>query len=197
MFVHWRIFSCAVGVSSGLVYVPGIYAATDELVALARAAGAAGGRYASHIRGEGRDLFDAVAEAIRIGREADLPVHVSHLKCESSRVWGRADDLLAAIHDAGATGDQYPYAAWNSSLASLLPLWAPVAEVASVAAADADRFRAAVETGEPGFQSSVDGVGWDRIVISETTDCSTVTRLAIVTTSANPKMPQATAARTS
>ena len=169
-FVRDAVADGAVGVSSGLIYVPGIYAETDEVVALARAAGTAGGRYASHIRGEGRDLFDAVTEAIRIGREADLPVHVSHLKCESSRVWGRAGDLLTAIHDAGATGDQYPYAAWNSSLASLLPLWAPVAHVASIAAADPDRFRAAVEAGEPGFQSSVDGVGWDRIVISETTD---------------------------
>jgi len=160
----------AVGVSSGLVYAPGIYAATDELVALARASASQDGVYASHIRGEGRDLFDAVAEAIRIGRQADLPVHVSHLKCESSRVWGRADDLLRTIHDAGATGDQYPYPAWNSSLESLLPPWAPVADVAATAATEHDRLRDAVERGEPDFQSSVDGVGWDRIVISETRD---------------------------
>jgi N-acyl-D-aspartate/D-glutamate deacylase len=168
--VRDAVASGAVGVSSGLVYVPGMYAATDELVAVARASAAAGGLYASHIRGEGRDLFDAVDEAIRIGAEAELPVHVSHLKCESSRVWGRAPELLERIHTGGATGDQYPYAAWNSSLASLLPPWAPVAGVRVLAGTDGVRLRTAVEQGEPGFQSSVDGVGWDRIVISDTID---------------------------
>ena len=160
----------AVGVSTGLIYVPGIHSRTEEVVALAQAASAEGGLYASHIRGEGRDLFTAVDEAIRIGRDADLAVHVSHLKCESARVWGRADDLLARLHAGGATGDQYPYAAWNSSLASLLPPWAPVARIADVAAADRERLRRAVEEGEADFQSSVDGVGWERIVISETRD---------------------------
>jgi N-acyl-D-amino-acid deacylase len=160
----------AVGVSTGLIYVPGIHSRTEEVVALAQAAGAEGGLYASHIRGEGRDLFTAVDEAIRIGRDAGLPVHVSHLKCETARVWGRAGDLLAHLHAGGATGDQYPYAAWNSSLASLLPPWAPVARIADVAAADRERLRRAVEEGEVDFQSSVDGVGWERIVISQTRD---------------------------
>jgi N-acyl-D-amino-acid deacylase len=160
----------AVGLSTGLIYVPGIHSRTEEVVALARAAAEAGGLYASHIRGEGRDLFDAIDEAIRIGDEAELPVHISHLKCESSRVWGRAAEALARVHEAGATADQYPYAAWNSSLASLLPPWAAVQECAEVAAADPARLRTAVEEGEPGFQSSVDGVGWDHIVISDTRD---------------------------
>lgn len=160
----------AVGMSTGLIYVPGIFSATDEVVALAKAAAAGGGVYASHIRGEGRDLFDAIDEAIRVGREAGLPVHVSHLKCESSRVWGRAGDLLARLADAGATGDQYPYTAWNSGLGALLPPWCPVEEVGEVARREGERLRAAVEEGEPGFQSSIDGVGWDQIVISETVD---------------------------
>jgi N-acyl-D-aspartate/D-glutamate deacylase len=160
----------AVGVSTGLIYVPGIHSATEEVIALARAAAEAGGIYASHIRGEGRDLFAAVDEAIRIGREGGLPVHVSHLKCESSRVWGRAGELLARLRDGGATGDHYPYAAWNSSLASLLPAWAAVADAPRIATEDGFRLRRAVEDGEPGFQSSVDGVGWDRIVISETAE---------------------------
>jgi len=156
----------AVGLSTGLIYVPGIFSRTDEVVALAAAAAGAGGLYASHIRGEGRDLFDAVREALAVGERAGLPVHVSHLKCESSRVWGRAGDLLDVLHDAAdATGDQYPYAAWNSSLASLLPPWAPVDDITAIAAGDGARLRAVVEAGEPGFQSSVDGVGWDRIVL--------------------------------
>lgn len=161
----------ALGLSAGLIYVPGIFSRTEEVAALAAEAGGAGGLYASHIRGEGRDLFAAVEEALTIGRTAGLPVHVSHLKCESSRVWGRAAELLDRIHGADdATGDQYPYTAWSSSLASLLPPWAPVGELASIVATDGDRLRAAVEDGEPGFQSSVDGVGWERIVVVETAD---------------------------
>jgi len=156
----------AVGLSTGLIYVPGIFSRTDEVIALATAAADAGGLYASHIRGEGRDLFVAVAEAFEIGERAGLPVHVSHLKCESSRVWGRAEELLGMLHDApDATGDQYPYAAWNSSLASLLPPWAPAADIATIVETERERLCASVETGEPGFQSSVDGVGWDRIVL--------------------------------
>ena len=164
--VHDAVTDGAVGLSTGLIYVPGIFSDTDEVVALASAAADAGGLYASHIRGEGRDLFEAVGEALEIGARADLPVHVSHLKCESSRVWGRAEELLHMLHDApDATGDQYPYAAWNSSLASLLPPWAPPGEIAEIAASDGERLRSAVETGEAGFQSSVDGVGWERIVL--------------------------------
>lgn len=163
----------AFGVSSGLIYVPGIHAPTDEVAHVASAAADAGGIYASHIRGEGRDLFKAVDEAIEIGRRAGLPVHVSHLKCESSLVWGRAGDLLETLHAAeDATGDQYPYAAWNSSLGSLLPPWAPVERVAEIAVAERDRLRTAVEQGELDFQSSIDGVGWDRIVIVGTADPS-------------------------
>jgi N-acyl-D-aspartate/D-glutamate deacylase len=155
----------AVGLSTGLIYVPGIHGDTDEVVTLAAAAATAGGIYASHIRGEGRDLFRAVDEALEIGRRAELPVHISHLKCESARVWGRADDLLERIHSApDATGDQYPYEAWNSSLASLLPPWAE-ADALPTDAAILERLRHAVEMGEPDFQSSIDGVGWDRIVV--------------------------------
>jgi N-acyl-D-amino-acid deacylase len=164
--VRGAIDEGALGLSTGLIYVPGMYADTDEVVALARAAAAGGGLYASHIRGEGRDLFRAIGEALEIGDRASLPVHVSHLKCESARVRGRAEELLAMIHDApDTTADQYPYAAWNSSLSSLLPPWAPVGELADIMSSEGDRLREAVLVGEPDFQSSVDGVGWDHIVL--------------------------------
>lgn len=164
--VRDAIVDGAVGMSTGLIYVPGMYSGTDEIVALARGAAGAGGLYASHIRGEGRDLFAAVTEALEIGAKAELPVHVSHLKCETDLVWGRTDDLLSAIHDApDATGDQYPYEAWNSYLSTFLPPWAPVGQVREIAARNRERLRAAVEHGEPDFQSSIDGVGWDRIVL--------------------------------
>ena len=162
----------AVGLSTGLIYVPGIYSATDEVVALAEAVEPFGGVYASHIRGEGRDLFAAVREAIDIGERAGIPAHVSHLKCESSLVWGRTEELLALFDGHDATADQYPYTAWGSVLWSLLPDWAPVSELGSLIGdpATKDRLVAAIERGEPGFQSSVDGVGWDRIVVESTAD---------------------------
>jgi N-acyl-D-amino-acid deacylase len=165
----------AVGLSTGLIYVPGMYAETGEVVALAEQAAGEGGIYASHVRGEGRALFDAVDEALEIGRRADIPVHLSHLKCETAHVWGRAGELLARVHQASdATGDQYPYAAWASVLSSLLPPWAPVETVPDLLADPASRAAliASIEHGEPGFQSSVDGVGWSRIVIESTADAS-------------------------
>ncbi|CAN5813550.1 D-aminoacylase [soil metagenome] len=166
----------AIGLSSGLIYTPGMYACTDEVVALAEETGRAGGLYASHIRGEGPHLFRAVDEALEIGRRAGLPVHISHLKCETSHVWGRAGELLARVHDADdATGDQYPYTAWASVLWSLLPEWAPVADLPRLLSDPGTRTHLvdAVERGEgDAFQSSVDGVGWNRSVIEDTADRS-------------------------
>ncbi len=165
--------SGALGLSTGLIYVPGLFSDTDEIVALAEVAAVAGGIYASHIRGEGEPVFDAVAEALEIGRRAGLPAHVSHLKCESSMVQGKAGGLLSLLHDAeDATADQYPYTAWNSYLSSLLPPWAPVETIASMTSGDGalERLRVGVEEGEPGFPSSVRGVGWDRIVVVGTAD---------------------------
>ena len=162
----------AVGLSTGLIYVPGIYSRTDEVVALAEAVAPFAGVYASHIRGEGRDLFAAVREAIEIGGRAGVPAHVSHLKCESALVWGRTDELLELFEGHDATADQYPYTAWASSLWSLLPDWAPVGDLARLLGDPETRARlvAAVEHGEPAFQSSVDGVGWDRIVVESTAE---------------------------
>ena len=165
----------ALCLSTGLIYVPGMHAETGEIVALAEEAARAGGIYASHIRGEGTHLFRAVDEAVEIGRRAGIGVHVSHLKCETSFVWGQAAELLARVRDAGATGDQYPYAAWASTLSSLLPPWAPVGELHEAVSDSGTRTRlvSSIERGESeGFQSSVDGVGWDRIVIEATADAS-------------------------
>ena len=163
----------AVGLSTGLIYAPGMYARTDEVVALAAEVRRFGGIYASHIRGEGEQLFDAVSEAIEIGRRAGVPAHVSHLKCETELVWGRAAEVLALLRGGDdVTADQYPYTAWSSVLWSLLPAWAPVGELPTIAADPRRRARLihAIENGEPGFQSSVKGVGWERIVIESTTE---------------------------
>ncbi|MCS6852753.1 MAG: D-aminoacylase [Gemmataceae bacterium] len=117
----------AVGLSTGLIYNPGTYASTDELIALARVAARHGGLYASHIRDEGTGLLAAIEEAITIGKKAGLPVHISHLKASGKRAWGKAADALALIERARAEGlrvtaDQYPYVASSTGLqATLIP----------------------------------------------------------------------------
>jgi N-acyl-D-aspartate/D-glutamate deacylase len=162
----------AVGLSTGLIYVPGIFSDTDEVAALAEAVRPHGGLYASHIRGEGEHLFAAISEAIEIGRRAGIPAHVSHLKCETELVWGQTDRAFALLEGEDVTADQYPYTAWGSVLWSLLPDWAPVGELAQMIEDQATRERltATVEHGDGAFQSSVNGVGWDRIVIESTVD---------------------------
>jgi N-acyl-D-amino-acid deacylase len=162
----------AVGLSSGLVYAPGIHASTDEIAVLASELADSGGIYASHIRGEDANVFDAVRECIEIGRRAGAPSHVSHLKVETRPMWGRAGDLLDLIDTERARGadvsaDQYPYAAWETSLASALPPWVTPEELAEVLAdaGAADRLAASIERGEPGWANVGRGIGWDRIVV--------------------------------
>ncbi len=92
------------GMSSGLIYAPGSYAQTDELIALARVVATHGGIYATHIRGEADQLLDAVGEAIRIGRESGAPVHISHFKSMQIPNWGRIRDAAAMIAKARAQG---------------------------------------------------------------------------------------------
>ena len=116
----------AMGLSSGLEYETGKAASTDELIALARVAGASGGMYISHIRDEADKTFAALEEAIQIGREAHLPVQISHIKLGSVAVWGRAKEAVALINKARARGqdvtaDCYPYDAWSSTIRVLIP----------------------------------------------------------------------------
>ena len=123
----------AVGLSTGLFYAPQSFATTDEVVALAREAGLRGGFYDSHLRDESSytvGLRAAVAEALRIGREAQLPVHISHIKALGVDVEGQSGAVIATIRAARAAGqavtaDQYPWSASGTSLvASLVPGWA-------------------------------------------------------------------------
>jgi N-acyl-D-amino-acid deacylase len=116
----------AIGLSSGLEYETGKPASTEEVIALARAASAAGGIYISHIRDEADKTFEALDEAIRIGREARIPVQISHIKLGSVAVWGRAQEAVGLINKARAhgqdvTADCYPYEAWSSTIRVLIP----------------------------------------------------------------------------
>lgn len=115
------------GLSTGLYYNPGAYARLEELVTLAKVAAQHGGFYASHIRDEGTSLLDSLEEALAVGRGANLPVHISHLKAFSPKAWGKAADAIGLINQARARGqmvtaDQYPYRASSTSLsAELVP----------------------------------------------------------------------------
>lgn len=128
----------AVGLSTGLEYVPGFYAKTPEVVALARVAARYGGLYASHLRSEGAQGAAALDEALRIGREAKVQVHVSHLKIDTPAYWGQGKDRLAALAAARRSGqrvtqDVYPYTAYSTTLGLLLPAWALEGGKAAVA----------------------------------------------------------------
>ncbi len=114
------------GMSTGLIYTPGCFAPTEELIELAGVVAEHGGIYASHIRGEGDDtLISSITEAIRIGREAKLPVHISHLKASGRAAWGMMSQVCRLIEEARAAGqsvtaDQYPYTASSTSLAAMI-----------------------------------------------------------------------------
>ena len=114
----------AVGLSSGLVYEPGKFARTDELIALAAELAGSGALYATHMRNEGTRLLDSVREAIEIGQRARVPVQISHHKAAGEDAWGLVRESLALIERAQAEGmdvhaDQYPYTAGSTSLAAI------------------------------------------------------------------------------
>ena len=118
----------AVGFSTGLIYVPGTYAKTDEIVALARVAAKYGGLYATHMRNEGDKVADAIRESIQIGEQAGLPVEISHFKISNKKFWGQTPMTLGLVREARARGlavtvDQYAYTASSTSLDSRLPTW--------------------------------------------------------------------------
>jgi N-acyl-D-aspartate/D-glutamate deacylase len=120
--------SGAFGLSSALIYPPGSFAKTQELVALARVASRHGGIYVTHVRGESFNLFNALDEAVHIGREARIPVVVFHLKVGARQNWGRMKEAVARLTQANESGvsvqaTMYPYAAGGTGLAASLPLW--------------------------------------------------------------------------
>lgn len=113
------------GMSTGLIYTPGSFAKTDELVELARTVHEHQGIYASHIRNEGIELLEAVEEALTIGQLAGLPVHISHFKASGEAAWGLASRAIQRIEQARsagtrATADQYPYIASSTSLSAMV-----------------------------------------------------------------------------
>lgn len=116
----------AVGFSTGLIYIPGTYSKTEEVLQLAKAAAVYNGVYASHIRNEGDKVTEAIEEALHIGREANMPVQISHFKLSGRQNWGRSKETLPMIIKAREEGidvtiDQYPYTASSTGLSTLIP----------------------------------------------------------------------------
>ena len=156
----------AVGLSSGLEYVPGMYADVAELAALARIAGEAGGFYATHLRDEGDALEEAVAEAIAVAESSGAPLQLSHHKAERPRNWGKVARTLVQVDAAQARGvdvllDQYPYTAYQTALGTIaLPPWAMAGTPAALREKLSDPpFRARV-------RAAMDGVDFASVEIA-------------------------------
>ena len=175
----------ALGLSTGLYYAPGSYANTDEVIALATVAATLGGIYDSHMRDESSytiGLIGSINETLRIGREAHIPVHISHIKALGADVWGQSDSIVALVNAARATGlevtaDQYPYLASGTSVgASLLPRWAESGGPDSLRARTADPVTRALLVGDMernlvrrgGPESLLITAGQDRTIIGKT-----------------------------
>lgn len=166
----------AVGMSTGLIYPPGVFSKTNELIELTRVVAKYGGTYFSHIRGEGSTLINAVKEAIEIGEKAGTPVQISHHKAAGRRTWGKLKETLQLMEDARSrsvdvTYDQYPYTAGMTSLATLLPPWVHEGGMDKLLErVQSDgiwmKIRSELETETPDRENILQEAGWDRIMIS-------------------------------
>lgn len=169
----------AFGFSTGLIYTPCSYSELPELIALARAAGEAGGIYFTHMRSEGEGLFPAIAETMAVGRGGGLPVHIAHLKA-AGMSQGKGPELLAALEAARAEGidvtaDQYPYTAGSTSLAAMLPPWAHEGGREKMVARLKDpeqraRMREDMGRSLPGWDNDFRAVPWTHVLISGCSD---------------------------
>ncbi|GEA17571.1 N-acyl-D-amino-acid deacylase family protein [Moorella sp. E306M] len=164
------------GLSSGLLYPPGCYATTSELISLSRVSREFGGLYVTHIRNESEGVLEAISEALQIGREAGIPVHISHLKACGPRNWPKVKQALTMLDKArdegqDVTWDVYPYIAGSTTAASLFPTWA----VAGGTTALQERLhyqtvrqaiKKAWQEGVPGWDNMVSSLGFERLIIN-------------------------------
>jgi len=173
----------AFGMSTGLIYPPGVYAKTPELIELAKVVAEYGGIYASHVRGEADTLVEAVEEAIKIAEEAGLPVELSHHKAMGRKNWGKVSETLDLMEKARERGvevtcDVYPYTAGSTNLTALLPPWVLVGGAKEMVKRLKDpetreHIREDMEKGRSSWDSVwcniPKEIGWENIVISLST----------------------------
>lgn len=166
----------AFGISSGLIYTPGCFGDTAELVALSKVVRAGGGLYATHMRDEGAELESSIAEALRIGEEAGVPVQISHLKATGRENWGKMERALQMIDAARARGlavtaDIYPYTASSTTMTSLFPAWTLEGGMGRFLerlndAAVRRRIIDEAQRGRNGWSRGNSTVGWDDILVA-------------------------------
>ena len=157
-----------VGLSSGLIYTPGAYADMQELVALCRVVKRFGGFYSTHLRNEADELVAAVEEALTIGREAGVPVQLSHHKVMGEKNWGTVDQTLDLVDKATAAGqdvtlDQYPYTGSSTTFLAFLPAWSLEGGIESLLGrlnnpAQCRRIRDEAERAKP--------MNWDKVLVA-------------------------------
>ena len=167
----------ALGISTGLIYAPGIFAQTPELVELARVVAKKGGFYASHMRNEAEEVLVAIDEAIAIGEQAVIPVQISHLKITGQRNWGLVDQVIQKLETAIQKGvdltcDVYPYFSSATSLTALIPPWAIEGGMDKLRprlhnAIQRKRIIHDIRYGIPGWEDMYHNAGWEKITISQ------------------------------
>lgn len=166
----------AYGMSSGLVYPPGIFAKPAEIIAICKAIAPLGGVYETHIRTETDGVVDAVREAIEVAEQANIPVQIAHHKTAGVANFGKSAQTLGLISEARERGldvtyDVYPYIAASTSLVSLMPPWMLEGGIKKVlerleSAANRARVKQELEAGLPGWQNFYKASGWDKILVS-------------------------------
>ena len=166
----------AYGLSTGLIYPPGIFAKTDEIIEVAKVAANYGGVYDSHIRGEGKNLMKSLEEAITIGEKSGIPVHISHFKAATRSLWGKSADSLALLERARERGlditvDQYPYKAGSTSLVTCLPPWAHEGGMERLLERLLDpelrgKMRGDIEKGLSGWENFAGELGWEKVYVT-------------------------------
>ncbi len=165
------------GLSSGLIYAPGSYSKTEELVELCKVVSGYGGFYSSHIRNESNYLLEAVDEAIAIGERAGVPVEISHHKAAGSENWGKVNDSLRMIEEARKRGvdvtcDVYPYTAGSTDLSACIPTWAHEEGLSNLVSRLGDkkirsRLKHEIIEGIPRWEDLARQAGWENIIISQ------------------------------
>jgi len=166
----------AYGVSTGLIYPPGIFAKTEEIIEVAKIAAEYGGIYDSHIRGEGKTLMKALEEALEIGFKAGIPVQISHHKIANKSIWGSSLKTLEMFMEARKKGldvtvDQYPYKAGSTSLITLLPPWVHDGgrEKALERLRDPEllaQMKKDIEEGIEGWENFAGELGWENVYVT-------------------------------
>lgn len=160
----------AIGISTGLIYPPGSYASTEELIEVTKPVGARGGIYFSHIRGEGDTLLEATKEEIEIGRKTGAAIHHSHFKAAGRENWGLAKPALDLIDQANAEGlrmtaDMYPYLAGGTSLVAILPEWAQEGGLEAIAQRLTDKSTRVRMTESMQTEGFFKVAEWDKVLI--------------------------------